>query len=159
MKKAKIVKKNCVKHGLTDYVLRSEGRFRCKQCSVEAVTEKRRRNKKILVEYLGGHCIECGYFRCVGALEFHHRDPIEKDFGLSQSGVTKGLDKLKLEVKKCILLCNRCHMETHRGMLNLDKLIKKQKYHEAVFTFLKDIKNYKRYEQKEISLDKIRKRG
>ena len=153
------LKKKCSKHGLTEYALRSDGAYRCKQCVVEGVTRKRRRNKIILVEYLGGCCVECLYAKCIGALEFHHKDPTKKDFGLAQSGVTKSLDKLKQEVKKCILLCNRCHTEAHVGLLDLKKLVKKQKYYEKVFEFLKEYKNYKKYEDKEFDLRKLRKRG
>lgn len=157
--KAKIARKKCTKHGLTDYALRSDGAYRCKACVVEGVTRKRRRNKIILVEYLGGCCTECGYSKCIGALEFHHIDSTKKDFGLAQSGVTKSLDKLKQEVDKCILLCNRCHTEAHAELLSLKKLVKDQKYCEKVFEFLKEYKNYKKYENEEIDLNIFRKSG
>lgn len=41
------------------------------------------------IEYKGGKCSICGYDRCKGALEFHHMDPNEKDFGISAQGYTR----------------------------------------------------------------------
>lgn len=44
---------------------------------------KKRKVKHILIEYKGGKCQKCDYNRCEGALQFHHRNPSEKEFGLS----------------------------------------------------------------------------
>lgn len=41
------------------------------------------------IEYKGGKCSVCGYSKCKGALEFHHLDPKEKDFGISAQGYTR----------------------------------------------------------------------
>ena len=38
------------------------------------------------ISYKGGRCQVCGYDRCIEALEFHHLDPTQKDFGLSNKG-------------------------------------------------------------------------
>lgn len=46
------------------------------------------------------------------ALEFHHTDPKEKDFGISTC-LTKNIEELKIEVDKCILVCSNCHAELH----------------------------------------------
>jgi hypothetical protein len=35
------------------------------------------------VVYKGGKCQCCGYNKYIGALEFHHVDPEQKDFGVS----------------------------------------------------------------------------
>jgi hypothetical protein len=40
----------------------------------------------MLVEEAGGRCETCGYSRCIAALEFHHRDPAAKEFGLARCG-------------------------------------------------------------------------
>lgn len=50
------------------------------------------------------------------ALDFHHRDAAEKDFGISYKGHTKALERLKKEVDKCILLCANCHREEHANI-------------------------------------------
>lgn len=69
--------------------------------------------KQKWVDYKGGKCSVCGYDKCIGALEFHHTNPEEKDFGISKSA--KGLcnEKIKKELDKCLLLCANCHREIH----------------------------------------------
>lgn len=108
-----IIQKVCKKHGLTDYAyVVSENRYRCKKCMNNYVTEKRRRLKEALVKYKGGKCEICGYNKCINALEFHHLNPNEKEFGLSNGNI-KSLERLKKEVEKCILVCSNCHHEIH----------------------------------------------
>ena len=87
---------------------------------VKAVINWRRRTKYKLVEYKGGKCenLHCGYDRCIEALEFHHLDPNEKDFGIG--GSTRSFEFLKKEVDKCVMLCSNCHKEVHAGVLNCD---------------------------------------
>ena len=46
------------------------------------------------------------------ALEFHHLNPLEKDFNISSS--SKPIEELKKEVDKCQLLCANCHREVHQ---------------------------------------------
>jgi predicted RNA-binding Zn-ribbon protein involved in translation (DUF1610 family) len=113
----KIVIKKCNKHGETEHRLENEGtkweRLRCKKCGSEAVQRRRKKVKRLLVEYKGGKCEKCGYNKCIEALDFHHKNPNEKDFGISANGHTKSLDKLKKEVDKCQLVCANCHREIH----------------------------------------------
>ena len=78
----------------------------------QAVTIKRRAIKKMLIERAGGKCQRCGYNKCMRALEFHHKNPLEKDFGISKI-LTKNIEVLKQEVDKCDLLCSNCHAEVH----------------------------------------------
>ena len=79
------------------------------------VTKWRRETKLKAVEYKGGQCHICGYNQCIEALEFHHRDPNEKDFHLAQSGNCRSWGAIKLELDKCVLLCANCHREIHAG--------------------------------------------
>ena len=81
----------------------------------EAVTIKRRAIKNALIEYKGGKCERCGYHKCMRALEFHHLDPNEKDFGVSKN-LCKTMNTLKSEVDKCILVCSNCHAEIHQEL-------------------------------------------
>ena len=69
----------------------------------------------MLIQYAGGACQHCGYNKCIRALEFHHVDPTQKDFGISRT-LTKSVAKLKEEVSKCILLCSNCHAEIHQEL-------------------------------------------
>ena len=57
-------------------------------------------------------CMKCGYNRYIGALDFHHRDPTQKEFGIARNQSRFG-DKHKRELDKCDLLCCRCHQELH----------------------------------------------
>lgn len=66
----------------------------------------------MLVTYKGGKCERCGYNKSMRALEFHHINPSEKDFGISDI-LTKNIQSLKDEVDKCMLLCSNCHAEIH----------------------------------------------
>ena len=81
----------------------------------QAVTIKRRAIKNMLIAYKGGKCVRCGYDKCVRALQFHHMNPNEKDFGLSAC-LTKSVASLKQEADKCILLCSNCHAEVHQEL-------------------------------------------
>jgi hypothetical protein len=72
--------------------------------------------KRILVEEAGGCCAVCGYERCMVNLHFHHVDPATKSFGLSVS-FGKGLEKLRAEAKKCVLVCANCHGEIESGVI------------------------------------------
>lgn len=56
-------------------------------------------------------CIKCGEKRHY-LLDFHHLDPSTKSFQIAQ-GESKGWDKVKVEIDKCILLCSNCHREFH----------------------------------------------
>jgi hypothetical protein len=77
-----------------------------------AVSEGRRKIKLKAIEYLGGFCQKCGYDRCPDALEFHHRNPKEKDFHIS-NGNYRRWDRIQAELDKCDLLCANCHREYH----------------------------------------------
>jgi 5-methylcytosine-specific restriction endonuclease McrA len=109
----------CPRHGESDFVLETRGRARCKMCRQEAVNRRRRNVKRILVEEAGGRCAICGYDKYVGALQFHHRDPSQKAFSLSATGVTRSLEKARAEARKCELLCANCHAEIEAGMATL----------------------------------------
>ena len=119
----KIIIKECKKHGLTEYVLRNDGRYRCKKCSVEAVQRRREKLKLLAVEYKGGECEVCGYKKCVNALEFHHIDPNEKEFGVGENGYTRSIEAIKKELDKCILVCSNCHREIHAGLIDVDNIL------------------------------------
>lgn len=63
--------------------------------------------------YLGGCCHLCRYATCTEALEFHHVNPVHKNFEISRR--TSNFAAMKAELDKCVLLCCRCHREVHAG--------------------------------------------
>jgi transposase len=109
----------CARHGITEFSERPSSGRRCLKCRSEAVTQRRRRVKRRLVEEAGGQCVVCGYKRCVAALEFHHVVPSDKRFSLSDRGVARSMARARSEASKCVLLCANCHAEVEAGMMRL----------------------------------------
>ena len=110
--------KKCKIHGLTEHANNKQDKFgnkryRCKKCAVIAVVKRRKKIKQLAVEYKGGKCCKCDYNKCIDALEFHHKDPTQKDFGIATKGFTRSWEKVKKELDKCILVCSNCHKEIH----------------------------------------------
>ncbi len=104
-----------------EFETNSSSRLYCYECSGESTrrnnetrkhqkTILRRSMKKQAIKMLGGKCSICGYDRCIDALEFHHKDPKEKDFKIG-SGNTMSWKDYKKEAEKCILVCSTCHKE------------------------------------------------
>jgi hypothetical protein len=86
----------------------------CKKCVKEQTVKRGRQLKLDCLDYKGGKCQKCGYNKCQASLEFHHRDPNEKDFPICQKyGCRKISDRIKRELDKCDLLCANCHREEH----------------------------------------------
>lgn len=90
----------------------------------QAVARWRRRQKKRSVVYKGGECLVCGYSACIWALTFHHIDPSTKEFNIGHPH-TRAWPRVKKELDKCALLCNRCHTEVHHGVTDLKSSLKK----------------------------------
>lgn len=72
----------------------------------------------------GGKCERCGYNRCIKALEFHHLDPTQKDFTISNDHF-KLKDAIE-ESKKCILVCANCHRELHDNLWSVEDMRKEE---------------------------------
>jgi transposase-like protein len=110
------IERVCRRHGISLFVLEARGAYRCRLCRLEAVSRRRRRAKSLLISEGGGACELCGYSRYQGALEFHHRDPSEKSFGLASGGVARSIEAMRVEARKCALLCANCHAEVEAGI-------------------------------------------
>lgn len=77
--------------------------------------------KQRMIDALGGKCSCCGYNKCNSALEFHHLNPSEKEFGFSAALVRpKAWNLLVVELRKCVLLCANCHREVHSGITKVE---------------------------------------
>ena len=79
------------------------------------VSEARRKMKQRAVAYKGGKCERCGYDKSYAALEFHHRDPAQKDFSLASKHYRRW-ERVVVELDKCMLLCSNCHAEEHASL-------------------------------------------
>ena len=94
-----------------------EARKFCFECSppgnrASAVTALRRRSKAVGVQKLGGKCKKCGTEK-IYLLDFHHRDPSEKEEALATISKNYDFDKFFEELEKCDILCANCHREFH----------------------------------------------
>jgi len=108
----------CVPGRDGEYLTPEERSSKRKREQVEAVTRRRKKIKNMSIEYKGGKCHICGYDKCVSALEFHHLDPSEKDFGIGHKGYTRSWEKVREELDKCIMVCANCHREIHDGLID-----------------------------------------
>lgn len=96
----------------------------CYECMPDGVQLTRGMFLAKIKEQRGGKCVRCGYSTCLKALEFHHIDPSQKDFTISN-------DHFKLqdainESKKCILICSNCHKELHDNLWTIEDLEKEE---------------------------------
>ncbi len=107
----------CNKHGITDFNIRTSGKRICKKCEMIGAKKYRSKIKEKAILYKGGSCIKCGYNKCFRSLDFHHRDPLQKDFSIGESRggkkIVRNWEKLTPELDKCDLLCRNCHGEVH----------------------------------------------
>lgn len=86
-------------------------RYQCKSCWNKRTYQSAKDTMALYMDSRGGaKCQRCGYDKCSAALEFHHRDPAEKDPSWSRGW---SLPRLKKELDKCDILCANCHREVH----------------------------------------------
>ena len=87
--------------------------FNCNpQGTANVITILRHRAKEIGLQKLGGKCNKCGNDKSY-LLDFHHRNPLEKEGELSDFSKGYNLDAFFEELSKCDLLCANCHREFH----------------------------------------------
>jgi hypothetical protein len=79
--------------------------------------EKRDTKRQLVLRYRKGKCcVKCNdKGGSPHSLEFHHKNPKDKLRTISE-GINRGccLKSLILEIRKCVLVCRDCHVETHR---------------------------------------------
>jgi len=67
-------------------------------------------------------CCKCGYNKTFSALQFHHRDPSQKEFNICQKMTVKftmdNRNAMFDEIAKCDVLCSNCHIELHEKLRN-----------------------------------------
>lgn len=76
--------------------------------------------RKQCEELLGGKCEKCG---ATENLEFHHKNKEEASFKLGSMARHSKKDVFN-EVKKCMLLCHKCHWNEHRKL----KITRKRRF-------------------------------
>lgn len=92
----------------SDCKLQSE----CKVCFSKRNMQRYEDRAVWLIAQKGGGCSICGYNKCPAALEFHHKDPNEKEFQINKRW-SMSKEAILKEIDKCVLLCSNCHREEH----------------------------------------------
>lgn len=88
------------------------GRQESKKREYIRLKNLRKELKQKGVDFLGGKCQNCGYNKCIAALDFHHptqNEKTDKFFKKCEST----WEFMKEQIKNCILLCATCHREHH----------------------------------------------
>jgi hypothetical protein len=80
----------------------------------------REKTKQRILDSFGRSCACCGYIGCHSVMELHHLDPNEKEFAFSRVRANpRSWEKIVLELRKCVLLCCRCHREVHAKVIDV----------------------------------------
>lgn len=113
-----------------EFYVRKSGasRTQCKSCisnkNKQAVTIRRQKVKRLLVEHFGNKCVDCGYEGPAFMFDFDHKDPSIKEFSIA-SKASYSYQSLLAEATKCDLVCARCHrFRTHVQRCNGCELCK-----------------------------------
>ena len=85
-------------------------------------TKRRHDFKAKCVAILGGKCQRCGYSKCIGALEFHHKDPSKKEFTIGNN-MNRRWSVVWAELLKCEVVCANCHAEEHWGISSIEERV------------------------------------
>lgn len=101
---------------LEDYssnVSRKDGRHdACRQCSGKYTHLRLKKVKLRAIEYLGGKCHHCSGVFHRAAYDFHHKDPMQKDFVWNKLQ-KRSWKAIQSELDRCLLLCANCHRIEH----------------------------------------------
>ena len=100
----------------------------CYECVPDGIQLGRSGLLDLIRKKHGGKCQRCGYNTYLGALDFHHINPDEKDFTIGNRDY-KLIDCIH-EAEKCVLLCANCHREIHAGLWDINEIIVKDKENE-----------------------------
>lgn len=91
---------------------------RCKLCCYYYSRNKLKTNKELYVKLKGGKCTVCSIVEHACVYDFHHLNPNEKIFQISEKMSNNIIDIID-ELKKCILLCCLCHRKLENGLISL----------------------------------------
>jgi len=102
----------------------SPGKRFCQNC-LDVNYLRRKKIKKMAVEYLGGKCKMCGIVHDNCAIyDIHHLNPEVKE-GNPSHKLRLSINTMFDELDKCILLCSNCHRIIHTKEFKGD-----ERYHE-----------------------------
>ena len=73
--------------------------------------------QRILKENKEVPCAACGESHPWQCMDFHHKNPADKEFTISAINGTR--EQLELEISKCYVLCCMCHRKIHSNLLTI----------------------------------------
>jgi hypothetical protein len=95
--------KICSKEYIYDY--KKNRRYKCTTCKSREQYQKR---DKLLSEIKNVPCMDCGNNFPPECMDFDHRDPSTKLFGVGDRR-DKGIKIILDEISKCDIVCANCH--------------------------------------------------
>lgn len=108
---------NCqIEKPMGDFGLRSANshlyKSWCKLCEAEKRREAvRNKTAKLQAYKMDRGCVDCGYNKWPGALQFDHLPQFTKSFNIGTSAGSKTWEQLLEEISKCEIVCANCHAE------------------------------------------------
>lgn len=93
------------------------------QANKEKWAERQRQLRKRIKEYIWdikskSKCCKCGVNH-PAVLDFHHRDPSQKDAELADMMKNKwSIERILIELAKCDVMCANCHRLVHYELDN-----------------------------------------
>lgn len=85
-----------------------------------ANARNRQKYRDLVNDFKDKPCLICGNQYPSVAMDLHHIDPSIKDGNISAILKSKGYEKIKQELSKCIVLCAVCHRLLHAGLIESD---------------------------------------
>lgn len=90
-----------------------------KERRVQLNREWRERNRALYDDYKRTlSCVLCGESEPC-CLDFHHKDPSQKEYSISSAPRHKSFKKIMIEIEKCVVLCSNCHRKVHADIIVL----------------------------------------
>ena len=84
----------------------------------DKVIERKRQRQREILDWFRRYkstlkCVDCG-IKHPAVLCFHHRDPKNKDFTISDDILrVTSIKRLRNEIEKCDVVCMNCHAKRH----------------------------------------------
>ncbi len=104
-----------------------DGTHRATKCYVCIQKGKGARREDAVYSIVGNACWKCGYDKGTkgrSVLDFHHVHPDQKSFSLNRRHIANyAWDRVLAEMKKCVLLCSRCHREEGCGLISQEEIL------------------------------------
>jgi len=82
----------------------------------ERVRDRRVKLRQWICEVRGQYVCACGESH-PATLDFHHVDPVKKEFSIGKLADLGWSKKhISAEIKKCVVMCSNCHRKLHWDM-------------------------------------------